>query len=254
MNKVNVLSAHNEVEQVSFSQYSGYTKPDSYLWIQPDAKHTRYIFSGSRKVLKQRLNSGFQYIPQFSLYPHKLNVNDSKTVNITDVIRMMLSAELKEIARQIQEAKELGDLSLKDKLKSQLPYITHSGVFNPRCNKGLKLPGFTYQLDIDKIDNADAVVKAVTNDKQLDILFACKSVSGNGVKALLLLKPLLYLRDEWTSDEYSRAYHNATAILTKYFLEKHKVKIDGQMKAISQPFFLFYAPDLYINKNLLKWI
>ncbi|HYH15105.1 MAG TPA: BT4734/BF3469 family protein, partial [Flavisolibacter sp.] len=114
--------------------------------------------------------------------------------------------------------------------------------------------GFTYQLDIDKVSNADEILSTIIKDKQLNVLFASKSVSGNGVKAMIFLKELLFLRENWTAEQYRSLYHSATEILRDYFMKEYRVSIDTQMKAISQPFFLYYSPDIFVNKTLQQWI
>src|SRR5450755_2112950 len=134
------------------SQAKDFTNPAGYLWIQGSANYLKYIFSGCLKSAQDRVCSTapFQYLPQFSLYPNKTNVRESTIVNILEVIRRMKGPELMDKGRRIREARELGDEALRTKLKDSLPYITHTGIFSPRCNAGLTLPGFTYQLDIDK--------------------------------------------------------------------------------------------------------
>lgn len=214
----------------------------------------KYIFGSYLEICRERICSGFQYVPTFALYPHKTEAKDGRLINIHEVCDLMRGDDLKRKSIAIKQAADRGDIELKNKLKSQMPYITHSGVFLPRCNAGLIMPGFTYQLDVDngKNSNLDAgkVLKAIIKDRQLNILFASKSPSGKGIKALLFLKELMCSRDSWTPEEYSSIYHKVTDILERYFLEKHGVYIDTQMKAISQPLYLFYSDDLYINGGL----
>ena len=241
-------------QSVKYSQDLTFTSHKSYLWIRNNVYFLRNIYSGDVISLKDRLSSGWQYLPQFSLYSCKTNVTDATLINVLEVIKLIRSQSLENLAKRIAEAQALGDMTRRANLKSTLPYITHSGIFIPRRNDGLVLPGFTYQLDIDKIPNADEILQKVINDSQLTVLFASKSVSGNGVKALLFLKELLYMQASWTHEQYRTAYHRTTDILLNYFKQNYNVVIDTQMKSISQPFYLFHAPDLFIHKNLRKWI
>lgn len=225
-----------------------------YLWTQPNAKNTRFIFAEDLKVFKDRICCQAQYIPQFALYPYTEEAKRGKVVNLLEVIEIMKSAELKRKGELIVEARKVGDKKTWEAIKKSLPYITHSGIFLPRQNAGLVQPGFTFQLDIDKINNAQEILEKVIYDKNLTVLIATLSVSGNGVKALLFLKELVFIRETWNAEQYRSVYHSATDILETYFKEKYGVQIDKQMKSISQPFFLFYAPHLFINKNLSQWI
>jgi hypothetical protein len=250
-----ILSTNGQRLQIKSYQGRYTAFGNRYLWIQPDAKHLRYIHTGDLISLKDRLCSGSVCVPTFALYPNAYTVDEksARIVNLFEVVDIMRGDELKTKAAAIKSAAAIGDISEKVRLKKELPYITHTGIFLPRENKGLRLPGFTFQLDIDYPDNPERIIEQIINDRQLDVLIASKSVSGKGVKALLFLRPLLYLRDDWTHDQYRTAYHQATDILYAYFLKKYQTKIDTQMKAISQPFFLFSAPNLYINKNFRQW-
>jgi|SRR5450432_501399 len=238
------------------SQEKNFVYPKGYLWTQGPSSYQKYIFGGKLRSVRDRVCSTapFQYLPQFALYPNKTNTRDFTIVNILEVIRRMKSIELKDRARMIKEAREIGDEAGRTKIKASLPYITHTGIFVPRSNAGLTLPGFTYQLDIDKISNPQEILERVIADTELIVLFASISPSGNGVKAMLFLKELMFLRDSWTHEQYSKAYRQVTVILSNYFIEKYGVRIDTQMKAISQPFYLFHSANLHIHKNFSKWV
>lgn len=237
-----------------FRQDQNFTCIDRYLWFNPKAKHIKCLYGSVLNTFRDGLCGGGQYIPQFSYYPDPFRTNEGKLVNLFQVIQTMKSGKLRELDRQIKEAAAIGDNGRKNQLKAQLPCIAHSGIFLPRNNASLKHPGFTYGLDIDNISNPDELLKKIIQDKKLEVLIASKSVSGKGVKAILFLRPLVFLRDEWTPEQYRGTYHQATDILSEYFKDCYGVQIDTQMKAISQPFYLFYAPDLFINKNYAQWI
>lgn len=252
LNKIQLII--NRPDEVVHNEKNKCFSPGQYLYIQLDNPH-RILgaqFHVFRNLMKER---EVQYIPQFALYPYSKNTWDGVTIDLIQVIRILKGKSLELITSRIQKAQTIGDLPLKRKLKERnLPYITHSGVFIPRRNSGLVQPGFTYQLDIDKISNAGEILKNLIADPELEVMIALKSVSGNGVKAILFLRDLLFLRDQWNYEQYSLAYHQVTDILVFHFRKYHGVEIDRQMKAISQPFFLFHSPDLFISKNLAEWI
>jgi hypothetical protein len=245
-----------------YSQRPDFTDPEKYLWVSTNPHHNKNIYAGCLDVFKDRLCSGedfdsphFHPVPQFSIYPNAKNTWSHTVVNIFQVIRLMQSEKLKGISEQIAAARKTGNEELRKRLKNSLPYITHSGIFEPRNNESLKQPGFTYQLDIDGISNPEEILKKLIKDKQLHVLFASVSVSGNGVKAMLFFKDLIFLSDTWPWPKYREAYHQLTPFLNEYFKENYSVPgIDRQMKAISQPFFLYYAADLFINKTFRRWV
>jgi hypothetical protein len=253
-NKI-LLDAEVIPATVAIHQDCHFTDPDLYSWIQPGG-YLKYIFSAPLYVLKSRLCSAasFQYIPQFTIFPDMYKTGEGQIRNIISIIRIMRGGKLKEKTESIQSARLAGNTELKRSLKATLPCFPHSGVFIPRENAGLVQPGFTYQLDIDGLSNASEVLDKIIADKNLEILFASISPSGNGIKGLLFLRELMFLQDSWTYQEYRNAYHQATTILFDYFQKNHGVNIDRQMKAISQPFYLFHAPKMFIHKNLLSWV
>lgn len=233
-----------------------FTSQDAYLWQHPGGGYCKFIHYGAFWIFRQRVNSRFQYIPQFALYPHVHDATSARIVNIFEVIAMMKGEDLKRKSRAIKEAADRGDDALKDRLKERMPYVCHAGIFIPRNNASLLHPNFCYQLDIDKGKNPnmnpDEVLQKLIKDRNLNLLIASKSPSGKGIKGILFLKELLYIRDVWEWEEYRSTYHKATDILERYFLQMHGVKIDTQMKSISQPLYLFYSDDLFINEDLKR--
>lgn len=242
--------------KVRQTQNKSFTSKDSYLWQIYGGGHCRNIYYSDFPTWRERVTSTANVfpLPQFSEYPHKSDAQNGKVVNIFQVIDKMTGPQMKAQTNAIRAAATRGDNVEKDRLKSQQPYITHSGIFIPRRNSGLLQPNFCFQLDIDHSNNKsldiDRTLERIIKDKQLIVLIASKSVSGKGIKALLFLKDLLHIRDSWTAEEYRSTYHQLTDILHRYFIEQHGVVIDTQMKSISQPFYLFYSENLYINKGL----
>lgn len=238
-------------DNISISKDRHYTNSGKYLWTVPGERD--HIYVGTFSELKERI-SEVQIIPQFAYYPDMYNTTAATIVNTTQIIRIMIRNTLKETCNRIRLARLAGDDKLKSQLKASLPCFTHSGIFIPRRNEGLIQPSFTYQLDCDRLPDPNRILQKIIEDPQLDILFASVSPSGNGLKGLLLLKDIMFLRESWPWENYKEAYHNATDEIERYFKKEYGVQIDTQMKAISQPFFLFHSPNLFIHPNLLSWI
>lgn len=225
-----------------------------YCWQNLKAIDPNELISGNLNQFEECLmrSEDILYIPQFSLFSNKYDIRNAKYVNLLDIIELIKSNKLENITNEIRNARACGDHVLKAMLKAKLPYFTHSGIFNPRKNIGFLQPSFTYQLDIDNIENPEELLNAIANDNNLNLLFATKSTSGNGIKGLLFLQEMIFIKHSWTMEEYRDAYKQATDILSLHFLEKYKVKIDCQMKAISQPFFLFHDSNIFINTRKYK--
>jgi hypothetical protein len=249
-------------ENIVFTQFKGYTNDSCHLYIQTTG---RQIYATDLNTARERLGvSSFAYLPQFSRFPgggvkddgviyH--NVTSPTTVNLFQVIDEMRGQKLRAMTERINHYRRIGDNALKNELKAKLPYITHTGTFDPRRKiECLRHPSFTYQLDIDKVADPQGLLAKIVKDEQLDVLFGSVSTSGNGVKCLLFFKDIMFKRDQWTPEEYRDIYHQLTDVLGEYFQQKYGITIDSQMKSICQPFFLFHSSTLFVNPKYSKWI
>lgn len=116
--------------------------------------------------------------------------------------------------------------------KRNLPVVCFGGTFSSRTKAGLQKASGLLVLDFDNVDVAKTKTK-LSNDPNCYSAFA--SPSGNGVKALMLIKEVA------SDDEYK-----------KYF-QHFKVKyagIDDSGKDISRACFFCYDPKLYINNEV----
>lgn len=222
-----------------------------YRFIYPGGNR---VESGDLRIFQGALKAGASPVPKFAQYPHMKNTWDWQIIDIFKLFEIMQGDRLKKRTAKIQAAQAEGNKTLKALLKEGLPYVTHTGIFTPRYNRCMVQPGFTFQIDIDRIPNPREILNQVIHDPELEVLFACTSVSGSGIKAMLFLREFVFLRNDWTWQQYRYAYQQVTDILDCHFRKKYSVGIDTQMKAISQPFFLFHAPDLFINPNYESWM
>ena len=201
--------------------------------------------------LRDRLDIiGDIYLPRFSLFPNAYTIDQGRAVNLLQVAEMMRSDQLADLTDHIRRAAAEGNKRLKNQLKKRLPVITQGGLFLFRRNHGLALPSFVWQLDIDeRLQDTQRTIDTLLQDVEITVLMASVSPSGTGVKALLWLRDLMFKSAVWQWPQYADAFHDFTALAARHFQQTHGLKIDTQVKAICQPFYLLHSQNLYIHPD-----
>jgi hypothetical protein len=243
------------IENMMLSQDPFLTNKERYLWTTA-TPHCKTLHAGSIYQLRDRLRSGSEvaYIPQFSRFPYKYKTTNGVTVNLIEVLTEVTGTKLRLKADAIATAKRRGDIESVTHLKDELPYVTASGIFEPRRNNGLLLPNFCMQLDIDKIQEAPKWVKEISKNRELEILFLTPSPSGNGVKGIIFLREIALMEKVWTPERYEIVFHKAVPLIAEYFKDKYNLVIDQQVKAISQPMYLSHFPTAFIHPTIRQWL
>jgi len=118
-----------------------------------------------------------------------------------------------------------------------LDYITVAGTFKKRGDEYLINPSGLMVIDIDKIDEPTELKQIISIDKEIDLVMAFISPSGNGLK--------LIVRVEF---EYFTTYFNG---YSSYLKHTYKIEIDQSGKDISRSCFLCHDPEVYVNGKFL---
>ena len=130
------------------------------------------------------------------------------------------------------------DKSIRKKLKEDtLPYVTVSGIFNRRSDKGLKKHSGLICIDMDKIENISEVKDTLKKDPYTYALFV--SVTGTGLAVIVKIDPENHLE--------------SFLGLKSYYLEMYKIKIDESCKDISRARFVSYDPDVFVNPESMVY-
>ena len=124
------------------------------------------------------------------------------------------------------------DKSIRKKLKEDtLPYVTVSGVFNRRSDRGLKKHSGLICIDMDKIKNIEEVKNVLKSDPYTYAVFV--SVTGTGLAVIVRIEP----------EKHIESFFG----LERYYFEKYSIKIDESCKDVSRARFVSYDPDLFVN-------
>lgn len=150
--------------------------------------------------------------------------------------------EILELFSQIEDAAKIGDLDLKDKLKSKLYYFTPCVVMNGNGRSYSDIVSFTglLVLDFDKIDNAVDFKNFLFNANK-SIIAAYTSPSKKGVKFIVSI-PVCKTTDEFKSYFYGLGF----------YLEKY-AGWDGTAQNCSLPLYLSYDTELLYRQDAEVW-
>ncbi|MCY1721863.1 hypothetical protein OU798_16025 [Prolixibacteraceae bacterium Z1-6] len=177
--------------------------------------------------------------PQFSYYDAPVkNVIPRKTITFADVYRALSGNFLKEHTQQLRL---IADKTKNREFKATyFPYVTFSGTFSKRNEKGLIQHSGLIALDFDHVENVQALKNKLLLDNHFytELLFI--SPNGNGIKWIIKID---------TSRKYSHA--DWFQILSNYIKSTYEIEVDKACKDVSRATFLCYDPDAYINPKYL---
>lgn len=198
----------------------------------------------------------------YSIYSSVNQTASAQTVSLSEIVDIIRQPNdvVKKIRTLSPAYVATGDKTLKKtlgSLKAALPYITAAGVFSERNNAGLKEYSGVVQLDID-IKHPDGlnlindIKRIVASQPYVSIAFI--SPSGYGVKALA---HTTNTNPEHHSDavkQLCEVIEDAIYDVISSVEDKVKGKIvDDCAKALSQPCYLSYDPDVYYNPEHTQW-
>ena len=155
-----------------------------------------------------------------------------KDTSIFKVLELIKNGEYKlEIAKlRIEHEK-----SARDKLKSELNYVTFSGVFSSRSKSNLKKHSGFACLDFDNVEKLEELRNIVNEDSYTFSSFV--SPSGDGLKVLVKIPPVD------NDEDYKDYYLELQKYYDQYFLT------DKSTTDISRACYLSYDNLLYLNSD-----
>ena len=198
----------------------------------------------------------------FSIYTNVKQTKSDETITIAaiaDRIREPSTVvdRVRKLTREYVVNKDKGLKSIIGTLKASLHYFTPAGVFSTRTNAGLIEYSGIVQLDIDiKHPDGFALVPAI---KQVVmslpyVSLAFVSPSGCGVKALAHTTNTNPDHHQDVVYQLCAIVGDALSDITAQVADKVKGDIvDTCAKALSQPCYLSYDPDVYYNPNHTQW-
>lgn len=121
--------------------------------------------------------------------------------------------------------------------RSQFETVVFSGVFDRKCDEGLKKPSGYVCFDFDHID-VKATRELLMGLTQFETVLMFKSPSGHGVK--------------WVVNNKTLFHHKAFYVAVyNYLKENYHLVADLDAADLSHGCLLPWDPDVYINPNYM---
>ena len=185
------------------------------------------------------LQFSFFYNEQLGLY----NTQPLAEINFSQLVKIYESARLETATVNLQTAPK----EERDALKKLLPYITPHGCFTQRGNAYLKYSNdWLIALDIDGLKREELTEVLEALKRSRSTLLVAVSPKMQGVKALLLVNDRIapHERYKLLSDK-----QNKYILARMLNIQKYVERIDDNQAKLSQPFFLAFDANLYVNEN-----
>lgn len=121
--------------------------------------------------------------------------------------------------------------------RSQFETVVFSGVYDKKCDEGLKKPSGYVCFDFDHVD-VRATRELLMNLTQFETVLMFKSPSGHGVK--------------WVVNNKTLFHHKAFYVAVyNYLKENYHLVADLDAADLSHGCLLPWDPDVYINPNYM---
>ncbi len=168
------------------------------------------------------------------------NIHDTENrdCSISDVMGWIKNLKY---GKEITEIRNENDKKRRNVLKSMLPAVTISGLFNGRRQKeNVVSHSGVIQIDLDEIQgDIEAIRNNISRDEHLLAIF--QSPSGRGLKVLIKISTDIINHEKYFKE------------LEKYFLLVYNVKVDKQCKDITRLMYLSSDKDIFINEEAKQY-
>lgn len=163
------------------------------------------------------------------------NINSTIPIKDTSIFKVLELIKNGEYKKLIANLRIEHEKTVRDKLKSQLNYVTFSGVFSSRSKSNLKKHSGFACLDFDKVPELEELRTKINEDKYTFSSFV--SPSGDGLKVLVKIPPVD------NDEDYKDYYLELQKYYDKYF------ETDKSTKDISRACFLSHDEQLFLNSE-----
>jgi hypothetical protein len=172
--------------------------------------------------------------PRFSYYRTPItNVTPADTITIFNAYVFIRDIRF---LKNVNELKAIEDKSAAQIYKkNHFDYVTFSGTFSTRKDSNLIKHSGLITIDLDDLDNPQAIKKLLLEDGFLETALLFFSPSGNGIKWIV----------EIDLTKYSHAtYFDA---ISNYLMTAYRLKVDPSGKDVSRACFVPHDKECFIN-------
>ncbi len=169
-------------------------------------------------------------VVEINIFDRISHTTNGGTITIPEFLDSVKTGVWRE---QVEIVRNEPDEGRRKRLKLQVANVTPSGKFSTRCNAGLvKHSGFMC-MDIDLVNDLEALRQLINGDQYTYASFI--SVSGTGLAVVVRIDPSKHLE--------------SFLGLEKYYRDKFHVEIDKACKDVARARFVSYDPRLYVNEQ-----
>jgi hypothetical protein len=169
---------------------------------------------------------------KISLFKNIKSIAPQKDTGVLKILDSIKSGEYKSKIAKIRIEPEKSE---RNKLKSQLPYVTFCGTFTSRSNSTLKLHSGLACLDFDNVDNLEALREKINKDPYTFSSFT--SPSGDGLKVLVKIPTV----------DNNNDYQDYYVELVNYYNQYYE--LDEGTKDIARACYLSFDNYLFLNNE-----
>lgn len=163
------------------------------------------------------------------------NIKSVAPIKDTSVLKVLDSIQKGDYKKNIAGIRIEPDKTERNKLKSQLPYVTFCGTFSSRSNANLRKHSGLACLDFDNVPNLEELREQINKDQYTFSSFT--SPSGDGLKVLVKIP----------SVDNNNDYQDYYVELTNHY--KQYYELDEGTKDIARACYLSYDNNLYLNNE-----
>jgi hypothetical protein len=163
------------------------------------------------------------------------NIKSIAPLKDTSVLKVLDAIQRGTYKKQIASVRIESEKSERNKLKSQLPYVTFCGTFSSRSNSNLRNHSGLACLDFDNVNNLEELREQINQDPYTFSSFV--SPSGDGLKVLVKIPSVD------NNNDYQDYYHELVNHYKKYY------ELDEGTKDLARACYLSYDADLFLNNE-----
>ncbi|TXI13269.1 MAG: hypothetical protein E6Q68_01785 [Polynucleobacter sp.] len=169
-------------------------------------------------------------MPRISLFKSVSDIENPVDYELLDYLERTRDGEWQDIVFECRNASSKEE---RDAIKKKMPTATLSGLFSKRRDDGMTEHSEYLSMDIDSVENVQAVKNVLCQDKYVYSCFV--STSGNGLRALFKIEPSRH-RDAFNG-------------IAQYLFEKYEIICDRNGINVSKPYLVSFDPYLYISPD-----
>lgn len=173
--------------------------------------------------------------PTFSYFrpPIKNTSPYKERISLADVYLYLSGSLLKERTEQLRRISNPDEN--REYKAANFPFVTFSGAFRYRKEKGLIEHSGLLVLDFDHVPDVEALKMQLLTDRYIETELLFTSPNGNGLKWVIAIDATRYSHSQWFD------------AVSRYITATYSVEVDKSGRDVCRVCFLCYDPDAFLH-------